>query len=128
MSASIAGTFMDAGGWHVLIATAALDNFYLHNASSTVRPLPKLKGVAITAVGWNRHECTDTATAFILVGTRDGQLYETQLNSQGDVAYWKKVWIDERDAFIDRCTRWPTRRRSSPFTCIAAPTAVGCVW
>eukprot|EP00736_Rhodelphis_marinus_P011772 Rmarinus@m.19227 len=86
--------FMDPSGNHCLVALESGDVYYLHAGVTKPKQLLKLKGVRVNTIAWCK--CSDwhsyrdgTArgvehTAYnVLVGTRDGQVYELSIIQRG---------------------------------------------
>ena len=77
--------FLDPSGRHCIISLRSRDNLYLSRASKKgVRHLTKAKGHLIEVVAWNRANTSDTSTGEILLGTSDGAIYETVIQSQDE--------------------------------------------
>ncbi|KAI9837898.1 MAG: hypothetical protein M1837_002688 [Sclerophora amabilis] len=72
--------FLDPSSSHLIITTTLDENYYLHTQARQPRPLSRLKGVAIESVAWNPSLPT-ASTREILVGARDGNIYEVFINS-----------------------------------------------
>jgi len=70
--------FLDPTASHLIVTTTFGDNFYLHSQSKQPKPLSRLKGVSIECVAWNPLQPT-ASTREILLGTTDGNVYETFL-------------------------------------------------
>lgn len=75
--------FLDPTASHLLIATTSGENFYLHAQSRLPRLLSRLRGVIIECVAWSPANPT-SSTREILVGTRDGAIYETFIESSNE--------------------------------------------
>uniref|UniRef100_A0A915DBF1 Vacuolar protein sorting-associated protein 18 homolog n=1 Tax=Ditylenchus dipsaci TaxID=166011 RepID=A0A915DBF1_9BILA len=56
-----------------------------------VKPLRKLKGMTISALGWNLDYAKDSETAFIVLGTTKGAILETNITSSGSMSYLKSL-------------------------------------
>jgi hypothetical protein len=74
---------MDPTASHLIITTAMAENYYLHSQSKTPKNLSRLKGVAITSVAWSPSQPT-ASTREILIGSADGNIYETFIDPQPD--------------------------------------------
>ncbi len=72
--------FLDPTASHLIICTALGENYYLHSQSRQPRPLARLRGVALESVAWNPALPT-ASTREILVGTADGNIYETYIET-----------------------------------------------
>ena len=75
--------FLDPSASHLIISTTLGDNFYLHTQARQPRPLNKLRGVSIECVAWNPSLPT-ASTREILLGTTDGNVYETYIEPSAD--------------------------------------------
>ena len=75
--------FLDPTASHLIVATAGGENFYLHAQSRTPRHLSRLRGVVIECVAWSPANPT-SSTREILVGSRDGAVYETFIESSNE--------------------------------------------
>uniref|UniRef100_A0A6B2KX76 Uncharacterized protein n=1 Tax=Arcella intermedia TaxID=1963864 RepID=A0A6B2KX76_9EUKA len=74
--------FMDPNGNHLLITMENEDNYYLHQKSRKPKALgSKMKGV-IEACAWDRSGISNATMANVLVGTRNGQIYELLIDSK----------------------------------------------
>jgi len=78
---SLFAMYLDPTGRHLIISMTSTDNMYIARGSKKLRPLTKLKGHRITAVGWNRHSTTEQSTGEILIGTSKGFILETMISS-----------------------------------------------
>lgn len=101
----LAGIFADDAGQHYMIAAQAgpeVGVYYLQPGQSR-RPkaLAKLKGMSVTAVGWDNDNKNDATTKPILLGTREGQFVETCI-TKGKEEYCKQLY------------RWEGRRYRRP--------------
>ncbi|KAG8623642.1 hypothetical protein KVT40_008618 [Elsinoe batatas] len=72
--------FLDPSASHLIITTTLGENFYLHTQSRQPKTLSRLKGVQIECVAWNPSLPT-ASTREILIGSSDGSLYETYIES-----------------------------------------------
>lgn len=80
--------FLDPSGRHLLITSAQGENWYLYRGWKKPRPLKSFKMV-IESVAWNKaallgSAAHTTSTREILVGARNGTLYEAVLDAQED--------------------------------------------
>ncbi|KAL7316431.1 tethering complex subunit [Mucor circinelloides] len=81
--------FFDPTGRHLIITTDHGENYYLYEKWRRTKPLPKFKGVIITSIAWNKQATlTDPSTREILIGTKNGLIYETCLEPADE--YFKK--------------------------------------
>ncbi|CAD5212799.1 unnamed protein product [Bursaphelenchus okinawaensis] len=85
----IAYIHLDFRGSHALVSTELGENFYMNMKTVALKPLRRLKGHVISAVGFNSEKATDQETSFIVLGTNKGQLLETNIASSGTVSYLK---------------------------------------
>ncbi|XP_014671555.1 PREDICTED: vacuolar protein sorting-associated protein 18 homolog [Priapulus caudatus] len=77
--------FLDPTGQHLLISMEhSTEVLYLSKNSKKVRQASKMKGNVVSAVGWNRRNTLDSVTGPILIGSKDGLLFETELASGDD--------------------------------------------
>ncbi|PSK56574.1 Vacuolar protein sorting-associated protein 18 [Elsinoe australis] len=72
--------FLDPSASHLIITTTLGENFYLHTQSRQPKALTRLKGVQIECIAWNPSLPT-ASTREILLGTTDGNVYETYIES-----------------------------------------------
>ncbi|KAL1931607.1 hypothetical protein VTP01DRAFT_9750 [Rhizomucor pusillus] len=90
--------FFDPTGRHLLLTTDHGENFYLYEKWRRTKQLSKLKGITISSVAWNKQATlTDPSTREILIGTRNGLIYETCLEPTDDFfrreeKYFKQVY------------------------------------
>ena len=75
--------FLDPSASHLLIATTLGENYYLHTQSRQPKLLSRLKGILIESVAWNPSLPT-ASTREILIGTGDGTIYETFIESSSE--------------------------------------------
>ncbi|XP_020100737.1 vacuolar protein sorting-associated protein 18 homolog isoform X3 [Ananas comosus] len=75
--------FMDPGGSHC-IATVLLpggaETYYMHAKWLRPKLLSRLKGLVVNAVAWNRQLITEASTKEVILGTENGQIYETAVD------------------------------------------------
>ena len=96
--------YLDHTGQHLLICTAALDNYYCYPGWPTeaaaaaagtgsrkvkARLLSKLKGLSIDSVAWapsnlNSRTSSNVSTGEVLLGTSDGRIFETCFDGEVD--------------------------------------------
>ncbi|KIW09155.1 hypothetical protein, variant [Verruconis gallopava] len=76
--------FLDPTASHLLINTTMGENYYLHSQSKHPKNLSRLKGVPIECVAWNPSKPT-ASTREILLGTTDGNIYETYIEPSPDL-------------------------------------------
>eukprot|EP00941_MAST-03F_sp_MAST-3F-sp1_P003296 g3296.t1 len=70
-------------------------SFYLHLKSTEPRPINRLAGFVIESIAWNKRDCTDDETGDILIGTKRGQIYVSNL-SAGKKKIPARVVLDVR--------------------------------
>ena len=84
--------FMDPSGRHILITSLQGENWYLYRPSKKPRQLKSLKMV-VESVAWNKaallSATNPTSTREMLVGSRDGSIYEVVLSAEED--FFKSV-------------------------------------
>eukprot|EP00667_Euglena_gracilis_P001892 EG_transcript_1891 len=96
--------FLCPGGVHCLLSTARGENYYVNckeeptgrNAIGKARRCDKLRGVEVSAVGWNTHSQSNADyernSGPILLGTASGQLLETRLERDAGVRAFRPVY------------------------------------
>ncbi|XP_065571293.1 vacuolar protein sorting-associated protein 18 homolog isoform X2 [Artemia franciscana] len=102
--------FLDPTGQHILVSLSPRDTadspaelLYMKNGVpneklSKPRLVSRAKGQLITAVGWNPNHSSDESTGPILLGTKNGLLFETELKSDegffqsGIEQYFKQIF------------------------------------
>ncbi|DBA75172.1 hypothetical protein WJX77_011350 [Trebouxia sp. C0004] len=75
----VRGLWVSHSGNHTVVALqlgSTHETHYMHASWKKNKVLSKLKGVAISCVGWNRQTQSDITTGDILVGSLDGALHE----------------------------------------------------
>ncbi|XP_043930132.1 vacuolar protein sorting-associated protein 18 homolog isoform X2 [Protopterus annectens] len=70
--------FLDPTGSHLLIALNTNECLYLNRSTQKVKTLSRWRGHLIESVGWNKSG-TENNTGLILVGTSQGQIYESEI-------------------------------------------------
>jgi tetratricopeptide (TPR) repeat protein len=70
--------FLDPSASHLIVTTTLAENYYLHTQSRQPKPLSRLKGLSIESIAWSPSLPT-ASTREILVGTTDGQVWETYI-------------------------------------------------
>lgn len=85
--------FADPSGRHLLLSMRNGDNYYWSSGWRKARALPRLKGIIVESVAWNRSGGPDTviskrassshvsSTREILLGGRNGEIYECVLTA-----------------------------------------------
>ncbi|KAF9056509.1 DigA protein [Panaeolus papilionaceus] len=84
---SIYKLFMDPSGRHIIVTSTQGDNWYLYRTWKKPRQLKSFKMV-IESVAWNKaallSSVHSTSTREILLGTRNGMIYEAVLDAEED--------------------------------------------
>jgi len=79
--------FLDPSGRHLIVTTAQGENWYLYRTWKKPRPLKGFKMV-IESVAWNKaallSSTHSTSTREILIGARNGIIYEAVLDAEDD--------------------------------------------
>ncbi|KAG2188073.1 hypothetical protein INT44_000824 [Umbelopsis vinacea] len=82
---AITAAFFDPTGRHLIITTDIGENYYLYEKWQKCKLLKTLKGHVITSVAWNKQATlADPSTREILIGTKNGQIYEACLEPSDD--------------------------------------------
>ncbi|KAJ3688031.1 hypothetical protein LUZ61_017195 [Rhynchospora tenuis] len=71
--------FVDPGGSHCIatvVISGVAETFYMHAKWAKPKSLPRLKGILVNAVAWNRQLITESSTKEVILGTQNGQLFE----------------------------------------------------
>ncbi|KAL6843083.1 hypothetical protein ACP4OV_026796 [Aristida adscensionis] len=71
--------FLDPGGKHcvaTVVHPGGAETYYHHARWPRPRPLPRLRGLLVNAVAWNRQSITEASTKEIILGTEGGQIFE----------------------------------------------------
>lgn len=88
--------FLDPSGSHLIIvasnSSSGAENFYMHSSYKKIRTLHKTKGVHICSVAWNKNEGTELSTKSILMGGRNGDIYEASLDENNRDKFFRKVY------------------------------------
>lgn len=82
---SIHRIFVDPGGSHcitTIVGGGGADTFYMHAKWSKPRLLPRLKGLVVNTVAWNRQQITEASTKEVILGTDNGQLFELAVDEK----------------------------------------------
>ncbi|KAF7727857.1 hypothetical protein EC973_006970 [Apophysomyces ossiformis] len=94
----ISKIFFDPTGRHLIITTDHGENYYLYEKWRRTKPLTKFKGVTISSIAWNKQATlTDPSTQEILIGTKNGLIYEACLEPTDEFfrreeKYFKQVY------------------------------------
>ncbi|KAK7098433.1 vacuolar protein sorting-associated protein 18 homolog isoform X3 [Littorina saxatilis] len=83
--------FLDPTGRHLIVSMNSQDNYYISLGTSTKKPKPiaKLKGHLLEAVGWNWQNANEKSTGAILIGTSKGLIFETELTQFEDSRFFQ---------------------------------------
>ncbi|KAI8985185.1 Pep3/Vps18/deep orange family-domain-containing protein [Pilobolus umbonatus] len=90
--------FFDPTGRHLILTTDHGENYYHYEKWRRTKSLSKFKGVTITSIAWNKQATlTDPSTREILIGTKNGLIYETSLEPTDEYfrkeeKYFKQVY------------------------------------
>ncbi|KAF8329689.1 Pep3/Vps18/deep orange family-domain-containing protein [Cantharellus anzutake] len=106
---SISKIFCDPTGRHVIIGTAQGENYYLFEGWSKARLLPKCK-LVIESVAWNPAPPSKssvsahprTSAREILLGGRNGTIYEMHLDAQEDIFKTPDRYVSPLYTFTER--------------------------
>lgn len=86
----VAGVFLDPAGSNLIATTQKGENYILSQQTTKPRHLTPLKGIRITAVGWNP-STPSRGTGDILVGSADGAVYVTAIDAVSNDYFKKEV-------------------------------------
>lgn len=81
--------FLDPTGRHLIVSMESTENYYLSRNSKKPRPIGKLKGHHVHAVGWNLQNANDNTTGAILLGTSKGLIFETELTDNENSRFFQ---------------------------------------
>lgn len=81
--------FIDPTGNHGIITLRTGTNYYLHSSTNKLKELNKINGIVIESIGWDKRAPTAKTTGIILLGSRTGQVFETEIEEKDK--YCKKV-------------------------------------
>ncbi|KAJ3721541.1 Pep3/Vps18/deep orange family-domain-containing protein [Lentinula raphanica] len=80
--------FMDPSGRHIIITSTQGQNWYLYRTWKKPRQLKTFNKLVIESVAWNKaamlSNIQPTSTREILIGARNGTVYEAMLNAEED--------------------------------------------
>lgn len=80
--------FMDPSGRHIIITSTQGQNWYLYRTWKKPRQLKTFNKLVIESIGWNKaamlSNSQPTSTREILIGARNGTIYEAMLNAEED--------------------------------------------
>ncbi|KAJ3294840.1 hypothetical protein HDU79_010348 [Rhizoclosmatium sp. JEL0117] len=82
--------FLDPLARHLIISTELGDNYYLYRGWKKPKILSKFKGILIESIAWANpiRNQPDSNTGLILIGSRQGHIYEAELQATDD--YFRK--------------------------------------
>lgn len=104
-TSKLTSLFLDPLGYHLLMAfttrvktiDAAPELVYLHRNSVKPKPVSKARTYEVTEVGWNMGNTSEVVTGPILLGSSQGHIIETEMESDSDKMftanqqYWRQV-------------------------------------
>ncbi|KAJ1350311.1 hypothetical protein KIN20_006075 [Parelaphostrongylus tenuis] len=88
-SDSLVNIFLSPFAQHCIATTKSGENYYLNVKAKSTHPLKKIKGL-ISCVAWNPECIKEGETGNILLGTSQGAIIETLINSNGSVSFVKE--------------------------------------
>ncbi|XP_024020984.1 vacuolar protein sorting-associated protein 18 homolog [Morus notabilis] len=94
---SIHRVFVDPGGSHCIatgVGNGVSDTFYTHAKWNKPRVLPKLRGLLVNAVAWNRQQITEASTKEVILGTDNGQLHEIAVDEKDKKEKYVKLLFE----------------------------------
>ncbi|KAL6659392.1 hypothetical protein ACP70R_003432 [Stipagrostis hirtigluma subsp. patula] len=71
--------FLDPGGKHcvaTVVHPGGAETYYHHARWPRPKLLPRLRGLLVNAVAWNRQSITEASTKEVILGTESGQIFE----------------------------------------------------
>lgn len=77
--------FLDPTGSHLIVAMEREESYYLHASWKKPKLLAKMKGIVIESVAWDKSNTDTTNTGAILIGTKNGQIFETWIEAKDKV-------------------------------------------
>ncbi|KAI9343587.1 Pep3/Vps18/deep orange family-domain-containing protein [Obelidium mucronatum] len=82
--------FIDPMARHLIISTELGDNYYLYRGWKKPKNLAKFKGVIVESIAWGNpaRNQPDSNTGLILIGSRQGHIFEAELQATDE--YFKK--------------------------------------
>ncbi|VDN58163.1 unnamed protein product [Dracunculus medinensis] len=87
----IAHVHLSTSGRHAIVTSTGSESFYVNLSSNQWKPLKRLKGHVISAVGWNLEAPDEYDTGFIVAGTTKGAVIELLIQSNGNLVYAKEI-------------------------------------
>ncbi|XP_061377233.1 vacuolar protein sorting-associated protein 18 homolog [Danaus plexippus] len=103
-NSKLTAIFLDPLGYHLLLAFAARNKdgnpelVYLHRKSNKLKTVAKSRNYEVTEVGWNYENTSTSTTGPILLGTSQGHIIETELETDSDKMftasqqYWRQIF------------------------------------
>ncbi|GJN12308.1 hypothetical protein PR202_ga30576 [Eleusine coracana subsp. coracana] len=76
---SVHRVFLDPGGKHciaTMVHQGGAETYYHHARWPRPKLLPRLRGLLVNAVAWNRQSITEASTKEVILGTETGQIFE----------------------------------------------------
>ncbi|AQK40790.1 zinc ion binding [Zea mays] len=76
---SVHRVFLDPGGKHcvaTVVHPGGAETYYHHARWPRPKLLPRLRGLLVNAVAWNRQSITEASTKEVILGTESGQIFE----------------------------------------------------
>jgi len=83
--------FLDPFGLHLIVSLENRENYYIPTSSQNVCNLTRFKGVVIDSVAWDIHNRNEHTTGAILIGSKDGIIYECEI-AQGRERAFKQIY------------------------------------
>lgn len=122
--------FLDPTGNSLIISMENKENWYLHASWKKPRPLSKMKGLLIESVAWDTHNTDPSNTGEILIGSRDGRIFETAVEAkdklfvEGKEKYFKPIYAlgEDQPVLGLRYERFPPSRVEGPKFFVMAAT------
>eukprot|EP00252_Welwitschia_mirabilis_P007813 TRINITY_DN19529_c0_g1_i1.p1 TRINITY_DN19529_c0_g1~~TRINITY_DN19529_c0_g1_i1.p1 ORF type:complete len:1023 (+),score=246.07 TRINITY_DN19529_c0_g1_i1:343-3411(+) len=77
--------FVDPGGRHclaVLLNTGVAETYYIHAKWRKPQLLSRFKGLCINGIAWNRHQISEASVWDIVMGTSEGEIYESAIEEK----------------------------------------------
>ncbi|GJN39532.1 hypothetical protein PR202_gb28657 [Eleusine coracana subsp. coracana] len=80
---SVHRVFLDPGGKHCIatvVHQGGAETYYHHARWPRPKLLPRLRGLLVNAVAWNRQSITEASTKEVILGTETGQIFEMAMD------------------------------------------------
>ncbi|KAJ3112931.1 hypothetical protein HDU96_003999 [Phlyctochytrium bullatum] len=89
--------FLDPSAKHLILSTQSGDNFYLFKKWKKPKYLAKFRGIVVESIAWARARASEHSTGIILIGSRQGHIYEAELQPTDDFfkkeeKYFKQIY------------------------------------